>query len=199
MRWLKTAPDKGEALAVCLGYFDGVHIGHQKLIGTAKEIAEREGISVCVHTYDTSPVSVLFPERKNPILTELPEKERLLIDAGADYIALSHFDGEFMQMSGEEFIDRELRGNMLVKYIVIGFDHRFGYKGKTDAAKLQLICDDRGIDLVVVPEVYTKQGEAVSSTVIKKALYKGDIPLVERMLGRKAPVDLVDKFKNCQF
>ena len=199
MRWLKNAPGSGEALVVCLGYFDGVHIGHQKLISTAKELTEREGIKVCVHTYDTSPVSVLFPERENPILTELPEKERLLMDAGADYIAISHFDREFMQMSGEEFIDHELRGNMLVKHIVIGFDHRFGYKGRTDAAKLQLICNDRGIGLVVVPEVYTQLGEAVSSTAIKNALSKGDIPLVERMLGRKASADLVDRFKNCQF
>jgi riboflavin kinase/FMN adenylyltransferase len=184
MDWLGVAPDKKTPLVVCLGYFDGVHLGHLNLINTAKEVARRLNYKICVHTYDVSPQTVLYPDRKYIELTNLREKEELLRRAGADYVAVSHFDNNLMKKSGENFLDEELSANMLVKHIVAGFNHRFGYLGKTTVKELQKLCDERGIGLSVVPAVKTKSGAVVSSTAIKYALQKGDVSLAAEMLGR---------------
>ncbi|MDO5022499.1 MAG: FAD synthetase family protein [Eubacteriales bacterium] len=196
MRWLGVVPDKKTPLVVCLGYFDGVHLGHLNLINTAKDIANKKGYKICVHTYDAPPQSLLEPDKKYTELTNLSQKGELLRLAGVDYIAFSRFDNNLMKKSGADFLDEELSANMSVKHIVAGFNHRFGHLGKTDVKELQKLCDERGIGLSIVPAVKTKSGAVISSTAIKKALSSGDVSLAQEMLGRAPEEHCLNNFKD---
>ena len=77
---------------VCLGYFDGVHLGHMALLNAAREISKNSGMLMCVHTFDRSPAQEIHPEKAFPLLTPIPEKEALLEAAGSDVLAISRFD-----------------------------------------------------------------------------------------------------------
>ena len=168
---------------VCLGFFDGVHLGHQAILSTAKAISQQEGLVFCVHTYITMPSRVLSPGREVMELTSYEEKVALLEAMGVQLLSVSHFDEGFMKMAGDQFIAL-LKERLKARHIVVGYDHRFGYHGDTDAKKLIAVCRDKSLGVTVVDAVRTQHGEAVSSTAIRMALAKGDIPLAEQMLGR---------------
>lgn len=164
---------------VCLGFFDGVHKGHLALVHAARQIADQRGWPVCVHTFDRAPGS------KGAELTTLAERERLLLQAGADWVAVSPFDDHMRQMRGEDFFRDIVLGHLRAGYIICGDDHRFGHKGAWGVRELAAMCDQAGIGLTVVPEVTLENGLRVSSTAIRQALEAGDIPLAESMLGRQ--------------
>lgn len=164
---------------VCLGFFDGVHRGHLKLIEAARQAADREGLRVCVHTFDRAPGAKDFP------LTTLEERKRLLLDAGADQVWVSEFDDRMRRMSGEEFFQRIVLEKLNARRVVCGDDHRFGYRGACGVSELQQMCGQAGIPLTVVPPVTLENGERISSTAVRRAIAGGDVALAERMLGRK--------------
>ena len=166
---------------VCLGFFDGVHRGHLALIRAADAIREREGLPVCVHTFDHAPGD------KGPALTDLAEREKLLREAGADRVAVSAFDESMRTMSGEDFFHRVVLDRLHAAHVVCGDDHRFGYKGAWGVRELQRMCEKNGVSLTVVPPVTLKDGQRISSSAIRNALSCGNISLAEEMLGR--PID----------
>lgn len=186
-------PDE-RAFVVCLGFFDGVHLGHLKLLAAAQEIKRREGLSVCVHTYSVPPVTLIHPERPYGELTELKEKVSLLLKSGADTVAVSLFDETLMQMDGAQFIDEELGGHLKVKHLVVGFDHRFGFQARTGIEELKTLCAGRGMGLTVVEPVKTEDGSIISSSAIKSALRAGHVKLAEAMLGRPVGQVLINRF-----
>lgn len=186
-------PDEKE-FVVCLGFFDGVHLGHLKLLKAAQEIKKRAGYTVCVHTYSVPPVTLIYPGRPYFELTTLKEKIQMLLENGADTVAVSLFNQALMQMDGAEFIDQELGRRLNVQHLVVGFDHRFGFQAKTGVEELKLLCAERGIGLTVVEPVRTEDGSVISSSAIKTALRNGDIRLAEQMLGRPAERSLIERF-----
>ena len=161
---------------VCLGYFDGVHLGHQALLRTGREIADGLGLPLVVHTFDRA------PGKSGAELTSLAQRRTLLLRFGADEVAVSPFDDATRRMNGEAFIRNIIIGRLHARHIVCGEDHRFGYQGKCGVSELRAMCDECGVGLTVVPAV-TLNGERVSSTAIREALDRGDIPLAEKMLG----------------
>ena len=164
---------------VCLGFFDGVHRGHLKLLQAAREAAEREGLSVSVHTFDRAPGEKEFE------LTTLEERKRLLLSAGADRVWVSSFDDQMRRMSGEEFFQRIVLDKLNARHVVCGDDHRFGYRGACGVKELQDMCARAGVKLTVVPPVTLKSGERISSTAIRRAIAEKNYALAEQMLGRK--------------
>ena len=189
-----THPDDKE-FVVCLGFFDGVHLGHMRLLEAAREIKRREGLFVCVHTYSVAPTALIHPDRIYKELTPLDEKISLLLKNGADMVAVSHFDEKLMRMDATQFIDQELGGQFRVKHLVVGSDHRFGFHARTGAAELQALCAKRGIGLTVVAPVKTPDGDVISSTAIKTALSNGNRKVAEAMLGRSIKQSLSDRFR----
>ncbi|MHC1786250.1 MAG: adenylyltransferase/cytidyltransferase family protein [Christensenellales bacterium] len=169
---------------VCLGYFDGVHIGHQALIKLGRSIAVRASLVPCVHSYDVPPGKLLKPHTDYQELTNFQEKCRLLEEAGAQIVAISRFDAKLMHMSGERFFEEVLLQRMQAKHLVAGYDHRFGYRGDTDAARLEVLCRQYGIGLSIMPAVKTADGHIVSSSAVRSALKAGNLSLAEEMLGR---------------
>ena len=164
--------------AVCLGFFDGVHRGHLALITAAREAARREQLQVCVHTFDHAPGNKGFE------LTDLAQREKLLLAAGADRVAVSAFDDAMRTMSGPDFFRSIVLEKLNARHVVCGDDHRFGFKGAWGVEDLKVMCREAGVGLTVVPPVVLPDGQRISSTAIRKALAEGNWALAEEMLGR---------------
>jgi riboflavin kinase/FMN adenylyltransferase len=186
-------PECGKDFVVCLGFFDGVHCGHRALINAALKLKASDGFFVCVHTYRKSPAQVLFPNQDHQELTSLDEKKEILFSYGADTVAVSTFDEKLIQMSGEDFLDNVLLKAIPTKALVVGHDHRFGQGGKVDAAKLKELCDQRNLQLIVVPPVKAQNGLVISSSAIKEAIKEHNYLLAQEMLGRPLGSHLLNR------
>ncbi len=196
--------DTGETLtrlpgsAVCLGYFDGVHRGHMALIEAARDIAQREGLLVCVHALDRSPAQVLHPEWAIPQLTSPEAKIRLFENAGIDVLAITPFDDRVRHMPGRIFFEEILLGKLNAKAIIVGDDHRFGYRGDTGSVELTRLCAKAGVALTVVPRVKLGDGTVISSTAIRTALEQGDLQRAQEMLGREPDAEMLRRCSGGQ-
>lgn len=170
--------------AVCLGYFDGVHRGHQLLLATARETAQREGLTTCVHALDRSPAQALHPELRVTQLTTLGDKMKLFEAAHVDILALTPFDERVRQCPGRVFFEQVLLGKLNARAIVVGDDHRFGYRGDTGSRELAALCEQAGVRLTVVPRLKLPDGTVISSTAIRAAIAAGQWDRAREMLGR---------------
>ena len=150
---LEDLPPLSQDTAVCLGTFDGVHLGHQVLARQTVQAARQEGLIPCAYTFDVPPASVLA--------------------CGIDTVVYSRFNRHVAQESAEEFFDL-LRTRLRARHIVIGFHYHFGQFARGDAALMQSLCDAAGVRLTVVPPVRTAEGELVSSTALRARLRAGD-------------------------
>ena len=168
---------------VCLGFFDGVHLGHASLIKRAREIAQHEDLSVCVHTFDAMPARVLSPGADILELTPRDKKAALLEGLGVDILAVSHFDAGTSQMRAQDIFDHTLLLQLCARHVVAGFHHRFGCRGEADVERLRAFCERAGIGLDIIAPVTLDTGELISSTAIRTALRAGDAKLASRMLG----------------
>lgn len=163
---------------LCLGFFDGLHLGHQALLRAGLKAAKENGLPLCVHTFDRSPFK--------QALTTLEERKQLLLDWGAHHVHITVFDESMRQMSGEDFFEKVICREIGARYVICGEDHRFGYKGAWDTEALSAMCrrENMGFEKVAA---FCLDGEKVSSTAIRKALQDGDILKAERLLGRAVP------------
>lgn len=171
--------DGGVPSVVCLGFFDGVHIGHRQLIRIARQIADAEGLSLCVHTLDGEVFG------KGKLLTTLEERTRLLLACGADRVEASTFDDALRHMPGDRFFEEIIVGKLGARHVVCGPDYRFGYQGKWGVSELADMCRKDGIGCTVVPPVTLPDGRKISSTLIRRALEEGDRDTAARLLGRE--------------
>lgn len=169
---------------VCLGFFDGVHLGHRAIVETGLDIAHKLELPLYVHTYDRPPASLIRKGATTCELTSICEKDRLLADMGVDLLVVSRFDEVLMHMQGDAFVRQVLIQNLRARHLVVGFDHRFGYRGSTGTEELADLCKSLGLGLSVVPAVKTADSQVISSTAIREALSKGDWQAAEQMLGR---------------
>mgnify|MGYP000845322663 CR=1 FL=1 len=196
IQWAGAEPQENQAFIVCLGFFDGVHLGHQQLLKAASKIKDQTGDRVCVHTYDVPPVSIIAPNKQYAELTPLQEKIPLLLSFGADTVAISHFDEKLMKMTGAEFLDQVLFKEMRVRHLITGFDHRFGFHADTGAKELEELCKQRKIMLTVVPPVKTDDGHTISSTAIREKIISGQLQGVKEMLGREPDSDMINRLQK---
>ncbi len=168
--------------AVVIGNFDGVHLGHQHVIGRAREVADAEGLRVVAVTFDPHPMAVLRPDHAPLTLTDLDTRCRLLADAGADDVYVIRFSREIAAWTPEEFIDRILVDGLHARHVVVGANFRFGNKAAGDVATLTAAGASRGF---VVDGVALDGGPQVwSSTYVRTCLTAGDIEGAAEALGR---------------
>ena len=167
---------------LCLGYFDGVHRGHQSLIMTAANIASETGLSVSVHTFDKCPSSFITGK---PILTLTlrDEREFWLRYFGTQNIYTSSFEEGLMNMPGIQFLERILRPWTNFKYLVAGTDHRFGKSADTGASELKAYCSSEGIGCKLIEPVCSADGQKISSTRIRDCITMGRNDEAFEMLG----------------
>lgn len=169
---------------VTSGTFDGVHLGHQKILNRIREIARTlQGETVLI-TFWPHPRLVLYPEEHNlRLLSTFEEKTKLLRQFGIDHLITIPFTQEFSQMSSEEFIKKVLIESIETKKLVIGYDHRFGKNREGSFEYLKANSSAFGFELEEIPRQDVEE-IGVSSTKIRKALELGDVTTATNCLGR---------------
>jgi riboflavin kinase/FMN adenylyltransferase len=175
-------PDWG-ASVVSIGNFDGVHLGHQKLLRQAVHEAKTLALPVVVFTFYPHPVSVLYPERKTQKLFDLRDQREQLDRLGVTHLIEQEFTHNFAKLSASDFLQFYLLEKLKVKTLVVGYDFFFGANRQGDIPFLQRLCADHGIKLVVVAAHQEDDG-IVSSTRIRDQLKAGDLSTVYALLGR---------------
>jgi riboflavin kinase/FMN adenylyltransferase len=169
---------------VTSGTFDGVHLGHQKILNRVKEIARQNHGETVVLTFWPHPRLVLHPEDTSlKLLNTFEEKAELLKAAGIDHLVRIPFTREFSQLSSEEFIRRILVHTLNTRKLVIGYDHRFGHNREGSFEELKKNSHRYGFDVEEIPRQDVDH-ITVSSTKIRKALEQGDVETANHLLGR---------------
>ena len=175
--------DTSQGLGVALGNFDGLHLGHIKLIQEMLFLCKQYNLKSMIYTFNEHPENVIAGKVVTPLLTSNKMKAKLFENFNLDYLYLQKFSKEFMKITAEEFIEKILVKEFNVKAVAIGFNHRFGYKGSGDAKLLQEIGDIYGFKVKVVKPVHI-DGRIVSSSIIRKFILEGNMELASRYLGR---------------
>ncbi|QEM07501.1 bifunctional riboflavin kinase/FAD synthetase [Mucilaginibacter rubeus] len=168
---------------VTIGTFDGVHLGHRKIISGIKELAESTGGETVILTFFPHPRMILHPEDESlKLITTIAEKADLMDRIGVDHLIITPFSRDFSNQSAESYIRDVLVNKIGTKKIVIGYDHRFGKDRQGGFEDLQRLSPVYGFDVVEIPEQDINE-VAISSTRIRNALLSGDIHLANAFLG----------------
>ena len=169
---------------VTSGTFDGVHVGHQKILNRLREVALKHGGETVVITFWPHPRLVLHPEdRSLKLLNTFEEKAELLKEQGIQHLVRIPFTKEFSQLTSEEFIQKILVQTIGTKKLVIGYDHRFGHNREGSFEQLKLNAPRYGFDVEEIPRQDVDH-VAVSSSKIRKALEEGDLETASHLLGQ---------------
>ena len=174
--------DKSKESVITIGTFDGVHIGHKKILERVINHARKDGLQSIVLTFFPHPRMVLQQDSGLKLLNTLDEKITILEATGLDCLVIHPFTKEFSRLTAREFVEENLVNRLAAKKIVIGYDHRFGRNRKADINDLQTF----GLELdFKVDEIPAQEIDevSVSSTKIRRALAAGDIGIANRYLG----------------
>ncbi|MCK6617443.1 MAG: bifunctional riboflavin kinase/FAD synthetase [Cyclobacteriaceae bacterium] len=169
---------------VTSGTFDGVHLGHQRILTRLKEIAQKNRGQTVVLTFWPHPRLVLYPEDNSlKLLNTFEEKAELIKEQGIQHLVRIPFTREFSNLSSEEFITRILVQTIGTKKLVIGYDHRFGHNREGSFEELKTNGPRYGFDVEEIPRQDVDH-VTVSSTKIRQALEQGDISSANQLLGK---------------
>lgn len=183
-RGLQAIPASFGPSAVTIGNFDGVHLGHRKILSSAAAFARRSDIASVALTFDPHPLAVVAPALAPKALTSLSQRVRLIRDAGIDHVAILPFTTELSQLSPREFAERVLAGRLAARRVVVGADFRFGRGQSGDAAELARLGEGLGFEVEPVGTVRAG-GAAVSSTRVRSLVRRGLVADARRLLGRR--------------
>jgi riboflavin kinase/FMN adenylyltransferase len=167
---------------MALGYFDGIHKGHQTVINTAKKIADEKGYMTAVMTFFPHP-SVVLGRIKGPMhyITPLEKKFELIDEIGIDRLYVVTFDPAFAKLTPDQFIDQYIIG-LNVKHVVAGFDFTYGRFGQGTMGNIANYSKD--LFTFTTIEKVSHEGEKISSTLIRKSILEGDVLNLAKYLGR---------------
>lgn len=168
---------------VTSGTFDGVHVGHRKILQRVKERARQANGQSVVITYWPHPRLVLFPEDNDlKLLSTIEERVEQLRSFGIDYLLIIPFTKEFSRLSSRSFISDVLVKALHTKVLVIGYDHRFGKNREGSFEHLKARSAQYGFEVEEIPR-QDVDDVGVSSTKIRRAIESGDIPTANKYLG----------------
>jgi riboflavin kinase / FMN adenylyltransferase len=172
-----------QASVITVGNFDGVHVGHQKLLRRVVQRARKVGVPPAVLTFDPHPTYVLAPDRAPKVLTPLSEKMVLIEATGIDILWVRPFTLELSRMSPAEFLDEVLIQGLRARAVVVGPNFRFGHRQAGDVRFLMEFGRQRGFEVEVVEAIQVR-GQMASSTRIRELAALGRVTLACRLLGR---------------
>jgi riboflavin kinase/FMN adenylyltransferase len=168
---------------VTIGTFDGVHVGHRKIISRVKELAANTGGETVLLTFFPHPRMILHPEDESiKLINTMPEKAELLEELGVEHLIITPFSRDFSNQTAEEYIRDVLVNKIGTKTIVIGYDHRFGKDRQGGLDDLLRLGPIYGFEVVEIPE-QDIHDVAVSSTRIRTALLDDNIEEANDFLG----------------
>ncbi|WP_374276883.1 bifunctional riboflavin kinase/FAD synthetase [Azonexus sp.] len=175
-------------VALAVGNFDGVHLGHAELLRRLADAASRRALVPTVLSFEPHPREFFAPDAAPARLSTLREKLELLSEAGVEQTMICPFNAAFAALSADEFIEQVLVGALRVGHLIVGDDFRFG-RGRTgDFALLQAAGQRHGFTVEAMGSV-TVDGERVSSSGVRRALAAGDMERAARLLGRPYVID----------
>lgn len=188
-RWhgLDEVPHDWGRSVVTIGVFDGVHRGHQHIVGSAAQLARERGLPVVAITFDPHPDEVVRPGTHPPLLCSPERRAELLAGLGTDAVVVLPFTLELSRMGPDEFVQSVLVGRLHAAHVIVGENFRFGHKAKGDVALLEELGEKYDFVAEGVPLV--ANGETISSTHVRERLYAGDVEAAARALGRPHRVE----------
>ncbi len=169
--------------AVTIGNFDGIHLGHRRLIEMTVDVARRiQGMAIVV-TFHPHPLSVLAPKKELKSINSPDQTIHILESLGIDILLMIPFDQRFSEQEPAEFVRCIILESLCPASVVIGKDHRFGKGRRGDARALMDILQNHNVDTIVVDPVYDG-GEPISSSRIRDCIREGEVDNAARLLGR---------------
>lgn len=169
---------------VALGNFDGVHLGHQRVLGKAVEVGRERRDKVVAATFDPHPRAVLRPGTEPQLLTTLELRKEILMEYGADEVYVIRFDRDLSNKSPEEFVRDVLIGELEAGAVVVGENFRFGHKAAGHVEDLRKIMQEYGGDVYAVSIREANGEEEVNSTRIRELVAAGEMSYAAKLLGR---------------
>jgi riboflavin kinase/FMN adenylyltransferase len=189
-RWqgLDEVPAEWGKSVVTIGQFDGVHLGHQRVVARAAEVGRERGLPVVAITFDPHPDEVTRPGSHPPFLCSTRRRAELLAGLGADAVCVLPFTLEFSRLDPDEFVRQVLVERLHAAAVVVGEDFRFGHKAKGDVQLIDKLGEKydyttEGLPLLVL------DGVTISSTAIRALLAAGDVAGAAKLLGRPHRVE----------
>ncbi|WP_297706922.1 bifunctional riboflavin kinase/FAD synthetase [uncultured Eudoraea sp.] len=174
--------DKKQTTAITIGTFDGVHIGHRKILERLINDAKKTGLRSTVLTFFPHPRMVLQKDTEIRLLNTIQEKIKILELIGLDYLIIHPFTLKFSRLSSTEFVRDILVNELKVKKIIIGYDHRFGRNRNANIQDLSAFGNTLNFEVEEIP-AQEIDDVSVSSTKIRNALMEGDIKTANEYLG----------------
>jgi len=173
----------GRKVCLAIGFFDGVHLGHQQIIRQAVADAHQHGAVALALTFDRHPNTVVAPDHAPPLVYSLPQKLRAVESLGAESILLVRFDRQFSGQTGEEFIRKLSRDLGKIHSVCVGADFVFGHRRGGNVALLNQLGGELNFHVHSLAAV-SLDGQTVSSTRIREAIRAGHLDAASQMLGR---------------
>lgn len=184
MRILRSIPRAAESsIALTIGNFDGVHVGHQAMLARLRDAAQAKGLAPCAMTFEPQPREFFAPDRAPARLASARDKLELLGQGGMARTYVCRFDYRFAQITADEFIEEKLVNGLGVRFLLVGDDFRFGARRAGDLALLRRRAPGLGYTVEAMPSVML-DGSRVSSTAVREALMAGDLARASLLLGR---------------
>ena len=184
MRIVRSVPRAASSpIALTIGNFDGVHLGHQAMLSRLRESARAKALPPCVMTFEPHPREFFAPDQAPARLTTLREKLELLAAQGLERAHVLRFDYRLAQITADDFIERVIVRGLGARYLLVGDDFRFGARRSGDFALLKSRSAELGYEVESMNSVIV-EGERASSTAVRKALELGDMARAARLLGR---------------
>jgi riboflavin kinase / FMN adenylyltransferase len=188
-RHYNDVPDASKGAVVALGNFDGVHLGHQALIGEARRLAKERGVLLGVVAFEPHPQEFFHPSSESFRLTPFRTKARLIAELKTDILYAIAFDAEMAAKSAEDFVQDVLVRGLGVDAIVVGEDFQFGKGRSGNVALLETMGKDTNFAVNVFKPVAASNHDKISSTQIRDALKEGKPEVAARLLGHHWSVE----------
>jgi riboflavin kinase/FMN adenylyltransferase len=174
---------RGNKPVVTIGTFDGVHLGHQRVIERLKDIAGKQGGETVIFTFNPHPRTVTSPDKANlRLLTTLDEKKELFSKAGIDHLIIYPFTKSFAQLNYSEFVKTILIDKLKTHCLVVGYDHRFGKNREGRFEYLQESASQHNFIIEKLDPLFMDNYH-ISSTRIRNLLEEGDVKKANELLG----------------
>ena len=184
---LKDIPSPPDNCAVAIGNFDGVHLGHRKILHVLTEDAKKNNLFPLLLTFHPHPAKILA-KRKIELLQTIEQRLDEIKKSGIQMVVVLSFDHNLSQITAEEFIRTIIIQKLMAKKVIVGDNFRFGKDRDGDVTKLQELASRYGFSIQSIPPV-TVHGSAVSSSLIRKLLQKGEIKKANMLLGRPYEIE----------
>jgi phosphoribosyl 1,2-cyclic phosphate phosphodiesterase len=181
--WTADAAMAGRRTALAIGNFDGVHLGHQAILTRVNDYAAAKGAVGMVVTFDPHPLKVLRPEHAPLLLSTLEQRLQWMDELGVEAVLVLPFTNELAQVDAQDFVAQFLAETLRAERVFVGDNFRFGHRHAGDVPLLKSLATQFGYTVEIVPPL-TLDGEAVSSTAVRRAVAEGRMEDAARLLGR---------------